>query len=359
MKQNKTIIFALIILLFSSCKTKPTVVDNSTIFLQPKYAKGFFVKEDNSNYYIHIVNPSDTSEKVSKIQLRKSKIKKDNKIVCFSTTHIAFCDGIGCIDNICGIPDTSNYNQVDIFRKFKNKIETVTLANSPKVEKILALEPDFITTSEYQKSDFLSIENADIKSIPILEYLETHSLGRAEWLKLFAFLLDELELADEICEQIFDRYNKLADSQKDNAYKPKIFDCMEYHGYWYAAGGRSYISSFYNDAGFEYIFADDKHAGSFPVSSEVALSVGAATEFWRIVFPSRFEITMNDIVNNNHLYKNFLSVKNGKVIVCNPSTTQYYIEDILEPDVVLADFINCKIGNDAMNKYYKLLCDEE
>ncbi|MDR2083757.1 MAG: ABC transporter substrate-binding protein [Bacteroidales bacterium] len=355
MKLYKIITVCIIGILLSSCKTKISVEDKSSVFLQPEYAKGFIIMEDRNNYFIHIINPSDTNEIVAKIQLGKSDIKKENKLVCFSTTHIAFCDKIGHINNICGIPDTSNYNKVDIFRKLNKQTEIITLANNPKIEKIISLQPDFITTSEYQKSNFLSLENAGIKCIPVLEYLETHPLGRAEWLKLFAFLFGEIDFADKICEDIFKRYNELADEQEYIPDKPAIFDCMEYHGYWYAAGGKSYIASFYRDAGFEYIFADDKHAGSFPVSSEIAIAEGATTEFWRIVFPSRFEVTLDDITKQNHLYKHFLSVKTGKVIVCNPSITQYYIEDILEPEIVLSDFINCRTGNDGENKYYKLL----
>ena len=358
MKLSKTpiIIVALCCVFISSCKTKTsTSPDDSKIFLKPEYAKGFLIKEDGTNYYIHIINPADTNELVAKIELRKDEIKRDNKLVCFSTTHIAFCDKIERINNICGIPDTNYYNKVDIFRKLKQEVEIITLANSPKTEKIISLMPDFITTSEYQKSNFLSLENAGIKCIPILEYLETHPLGRAEWLKLFAFLFDELELANEICTGIFKRYNDIAAEQRNITTKPSIFDCMEYHAYWYAAGGRSYIAAFYKDAGFDYIFADDTHAGSFPISSEIAIAKGAATEFWRIVFPTNTELVIDDVINQNYLYKSFSAVKSGKVIACNPSTTQYYIEDILEPEVVLQDLINCRLGDDAGGMYYRLL----
>lgn len=358
MKIRNLIALMLMFSLVTSCVNKNHLKNDGEIYLYPEYAKGFYVTKSSSGDYILIVrNPSDTTQVISRVELKKDDIKDSNTACCFSITHIAFYDRIGCIGNMIGIPDSNMFRGSDILNKIdRNNVKVITLGAGTKTEVILDLNPDFLFTSEYQHADFSTITSAGIKVVPVLEYLENTPLGRMEWIRLFGFLMDREEMALSISDSIIKRYNSLICSDMDDADRPQILDASEYNGYWYAAGGQSYVTAFFRDAGFDYVWKDDIHNGSFAVSPEEALKQGMTVEYWRFVTDcdADMAITLDYVRSSNQYYDKFRSVREGKVIACNPTGSGYYTTGILEPDVVLQDFILARKGVDG-GVYYKLI----
>lgn len=356
-----SVAFFLYLLLLSSCFSNNKAEKSDKVFLYPEYSKGFYIdrNEADDSYLLVIRNPVDTTQIITKIEIEGRELKGDAEAACLSITHLAFCDKIGKLKNITGIPDSVHYLGTEILQHIKKEsVKEITLGNGLKTEVLLSLKPDYLFTSEYQNIDFSTIDMAGIKAIPILEFLEPHPLGRMEWIRLFGFLMNETKLADEISKAVIDNYNSLVVNKMARIIRPTIFDLNEYHGYWYAAGGKSYMAQLYSDAGFDYIWKDDEHNGSFPVSQEVALEKGASTEFWRFVAncPKDTEIDTKYICSLNEYYKTFDAVKKLNVIVCNPSKTDYYVKGVLEPDVILMDLIKAREGErDYDFVYYNLI----
>ena len=79
-------------------------------------------------------------------------------------------------------------------------------------------------------------------------------------------------------------------------------------------------------------------------------------EYWRFVTDcdADMAITLDYVRSSNQYYDKFRSVREGKVIACNPTGSGYYTTGILEPDVVLQDFILARKGVDG-GVYYKLI----
>ena len=358
MKIRTLIALMLMFSLITSCVNKNHFKNDGEIYLYPEYAKGFYVTKSSSGDYTLIIrNPSDTTQVISRVELKKDDIKDSNTACCFSITHIAFYDRIGCIGNMIGIPDSNMFRGSDILNKIDRKnVKIITLGAGTKTEVILDLNPDFLFTSEYQHADFSTITSAGIKVIPVLEYLENTPLGRMEWLRFFGFLMDREEMALSISDSIINKYNSLICRDMDDADRPQILDASEYNGYWYAAGGQSYVTAFFRDAGFDYVWKDDIHNGSFAVSPEEALKQGMTVEYWRFVTDcdADMAITLDYVRSSNQYYDKFRSVREGKVIACNPTGSGYYTTGILEPDVVLQDFILARDGVDG-GIYYKLI----
>ena len=344
-----------------SCKDTSSIENKCTMYFYPRYAKGFYILKENGNndrYVLIIRNPSDTSQLISKIQIDKSKTNKLTTVACFSTTHLAFCDRLGCVKDVVGIPDSEFYLDTEILKKVeKNHAREITMASGTKTEMILELHPDYVFTSQYHNVDFTTIESEKITIVPVLEYLETHPLGRMEWVRLFGFLLDRDSIAKSVSNNIIENYNNIVSNNIIKSNRPKIIDLNEYNGYWYASGGKSYMAKLYEDAGYDYVWKDDIHNGSFPVSMEDALEKGMKTEYWRYVADcSRTTVVDKKlIVSLNDYYKLFRATLEGKIIACNPLVSGYYIEGVLEPDFVLKDFISARDSTLEKNytpKYY-------
>lgn len=362
---NRLLLVATVVLsclfMSTSCFNRSNVDKPNQIFLYPEYSKGFYVNrsEADDSYLLVIRNPLDTTQIVSEIIIDGDDLKGNVKAACLSITHLAFCEKIGKLENMIGIPDSAHYIGTGILQHVeKESVKEITLGNGLKTEVLLSLKPDYLFTSEYQNIDFSTIDMAGIKAVPILEYLEPHPLGRMEWIRLFGFLMNETKLADKISETVAENYNSLVVNKMARIIRPTIFDVNEYHGYWYAAGGKSYMAQLYADAGFDYIWKDDEHNGSFPVSQEVALEKGASTEFWRFVAncSEDTEIDTKYICSLNEYYKTFDAVKKLNVIACNPSKTDYYVSGVLEPDVILMDLIKAREGEkDYDYVYYGLI----
>lgn len=358
MKFNNSFVFLCLLLIITACDTRNTYNDEQVV-LRPIYAKGFLVTKDDDNYHIIIRNPSDTTQVVSDTYIPVDSMSTSGKSACFSTTHLAFLDKIGHIEDVVGIPDSSYFIYSSVFKKLnKSAIKEVTLGGGTRIEVLLALRPKYVFMNEFNSDDYATIKSSKLTVLPVLEYLETHPLGRMEWIKFFGFLFCEDSTANVLYNTIVEEYNLYASKYKNETVKPQIADLIEYNGYWYTSGGKSYMAKFYQDAGFDYVWKDDNHVGSFAVSPETAITVGAKTEYMRYVTQYTAEITTDYFNNLNDYYRNFKAVKAKKVIVCNAMYTPYYIEDVVEPDIVLKDFIFAQGGMQDETytpKYYKII----
>ncbi|MGI6718823.1 MAG: ABC transporter substrate-binding protein [Bacteroidales bacterium] len=346
----------ILVIFLLGCKNN--ISEENNLKFETKYAKGFVIYDADSIYNVIIRDPADTAKLLSKITLPKKELNNKNKIACFSTTHIAFMEKVGFIDKIIGIPDINYYKDADILNRMNlDNVEQITLGVNAKNEIIINLSPDFITITGFEYQNNNGLAAAGLKIIPIVEYLEQTALGRAEWIKIFGLLLGEYKKASDVFNEIEHNYLTLIEKYSlevdENA---TICDFMEYQGYWYSSGGQSYIANLYKDAGFNYIYKDNENSGSFSVDLETAITKGSETEYWRVMTSSPHKVKLSDITSQNDYYQYFKAVKNNKIIYCNTSKSPYYIEDVVEPEIILQDLINARLHkNIGEGKYYNLI----
>ena len=80
--------------------------------------------------------------------------------------------------------------------------------------------------------------------VPILEYAERTSLGRAEWMKVFAWMVDDqaLERANEAFDEITDRYQQIQQEPLPTSDSLRVFTGSVDQGKWTAPSGNSFIA---------------------------------------------------------------------------------------------------------------------
>lgn len=120
-----------------------------------------------------------------------------------------------------------------------------------------------------------------IASVESGEWMESHPLGRAEWMLFYGALIDALPLADSLFRSIEQNYLQIRDTLKISAApKRTAFSGAPWQGIWHIPGGRSYVARLMQDAGLQYLWADDTTEGSLSLSPEAVLARAQNADLW-------------------------------------------------------------------------------
>ena len=155
--------------------------------------------------------------------------------------------------------------------------------------------------------------------IPVLvdhSSMEAHPLGRCEWIKLYAAILNEEEKAEEL----FDEQAKCLDSlsEASSTGKTAAFFHISSSGFVVARRTGDYVSRMIELSGGDYIFKNlgDPKKASSTVTVEMEGFYSAAKEADFIFYNSTIggEIkSMQEFLSLNSLLGNFKAVKNNNV----------------------------------------------
>lgn len=149
-------------------------------------------------------------------------------------------------------------------------------------EQLLRQKPEVLLASTGQDAAAFAskLEKVRIPILQVGDYLESHPLGRAEWSKLTGALVGKTAWVDSEFNSIVHNYQQLKQLGTKTTHGPSILWGSTYMGSWYIAGGQSYQAQMMRDAGGRYIFDDDSHASSVPMTTEQVLKKGADAELW-------------------------------------------------------------------------------
>ena len=180
-----------------------------------------------------------------------------------------------------------------------------------------------------QSSPALAIENTGINSspdvkqklttlgIPVLveqSSLETHPLGRNEWIKLIGVLMGKEALAAQLFEAQVSRLNAVPGAATG---KTVAYFYVSSKGYVVAPPAGNYVPRMIQLAGASYILSDtDATADGSSVTLEMEQFYATAQAADYIIYNSTIgaELTsLNDLIALNPLLQDFQAVKTGNV----------------------------------------------
>ncbi len=294
-----------------------------------------------------VVLPEGTpSDRIIRVPLKK--------LAATSVTAFSFAWALENAGVICGLADTSYLTDPRI--KSQKQLTQVSSSGQLDYENLLKLQPQYLLASFIPQDQINKLESLGIKSLPFNDFMENDPLGRAEWIKFFALLLDEMPKADRIFDQIAKQYHDLENSLKSINHKPSVFDGDYYGGIWYVSGNESYMAEFYRDAGADYAFGEIESTASMPVDFETVFQAAAKTDYWRIFVSAA--ISYDDLKARDERIAEFKAWKNKKVIYCNTLKANYFSRATIQPQEILADFVHIfhpEILPQRKNKYFHLL----
>lgn len=341
-------------------QTQPTVTADSVHFphkVQAEYARGFRISYHKNYKLIEIIKPFQDQVDTLRYALVPRELSHDvqvegveevaipiESLLATSATHIGLAEMLGAIDIITGMAGADYvYN-----KKVWQGIEEGNITSLPQgelnKEEVLSLDPDLMMISGGQSSQFDNYKvlmDSDINVMVNSEWLETTPLGKAEWVKVLAALLNKEKLANDKFGQVVEEYNRLKAKVDTVDEKPMVINNMPYKGAWFVSGGDSFTAQFLKDAGADYPWYDEHDTGGLRKDFEVVYEVGLKADIW--INPGTAE-SKEDILAKDSRFKDFNPYQTGEIYNNNRRANEsggndYWESGVVHPEILLADYI--------------------
>ena len=240
---------------------------------------------------------------------------------------------------------------------------------APDIERIIALKPEAILVSPFENSGgYGKLDKLHIPIIEAADYMESSPLGRAEWMKFYGTLFGKdknisttvvgkalttvagkaseatlpasCELkADSLFAKIEKEYLKLKAEAGKLPKGLSILTERKTGNVWYVPGGQSTIGILLKDANARYIFSDDKHSGSLPMSPEQILAKGSQVDVWAFKYFGGAPLSQVQLLQEYDGYKALAAFSRGNIYQVDTSTVPYFELTSFHPELLLREFI--------------------
>lgn len=325
----------------------------------------------------------------------------------FIAPHCQLMYELGCQQAIRGVCDLNYINIPDVRKRAasagkassekassgnassgnasaQNSIVDCGSSMAPDIERIIALKPEAILVSPFENSGgYGKLDKLHIPIIEAADYMESSPLGRAEWMKFYGMLFGKdknisttavgkaseaavgkaseatlpasCELrADSLFAQIEKEY---LDLKAEAGKLPKglsILTERKTGNVWYVPGGQSTIGILLKDANARYIFSDDKHSGSLPMSPEQILAKGKQVDVWAFKYFGGAPLSQVQLLQEYDGYKALAAFNRGNIYQVDTSTVPYFELTSFHPELLLREFIILAHGERfGKLKFYK------
>ena len=217
----------------------------------------------------------------------------------------------------------------------------------------LAIESTMIYHSPEVKEQLESFE------IPVLverSSYEEHPLGRLEWIKLYAVLLDKEQKAQDYFDEQIKKLDELDNTE--NTGKTVAFFYITSNGTVNVRKSNDYVSKMIEMAGGNYIFDDSQSDNSLStVNMQMESFYAQAKDADYIIYNSTIDgelKSVDELIKKSDLLKDFKAVKEGNVWCMQKSMfqeTTSVSDFIVDINKILTD----KDADDSQLKYlYRL-----
>ncbi|MEM6454599.1 MAG: ABC transporter substrate-binding protein [Acidobacteriota bacterium] len=273
------------------------------------------------------------------------------RVITTSTTEVGALDALGAIDRLVGVDDPRYLTSAAARARVEaGLVQAVGGASGLDPERVVAAAPDAVFAAGFgprldPRGTFDRLRGAGVPVVAMPSFLETHPLGRAEWIKVVGLLVGDYAKADAFYRAVAERYRALATMGRaagGATTAPRVLTGLPQGDTWFVPGGRSFFAQLLRDAGLRYLWADDDRVGSLPLDLETVLQRAADADVW--IQPglarSLADLTARDPryaalppVAKRQVYNNDLRLGPGG------SSNDYWERGTLRPDEVLADLL--------------------
>ena len=344
-------------LIFScSNKSEKQTIENST----NGYANGFRITEYNVVKKLTVINPWEKAKNISinyfliskgdevPDSLVGKKIIRTpvNRIICLSTTHLAFIDALNETDAVVGISGSQYVSNEKIRKKIKNKdVVDAGYGQNLNYELIVNQQPDLVMVygiGSEVTSYTHKLEELGVPVIMVAEYLEESPLGKAEWIKFVSTVFEKEEEADIFFNEIEQEYVALQKLAEGKADKPKVLTGSPYKDSWWVPGANSYMANLIKDAGGDYLGKENSTHESYVISFEHALAWANEADVWINMgnLGSKQEIHATD-----SRFESFRVFREGKLfnnikLLSEHGGNDFWESGTVYPNLILRDLIS-------------------
>lgn len=243
------------------------------------------------------------------------------RIGCFSTTHATLFHAVNSLEQICLVTTAQDkwYIPEVVQRMERGEITFVGRNTAPDYELIAAAQPQLIIVSaNTMHGGDEVLAQLDQLGIPYLadsQHLENHPLGRAEWAKLVAALLDLEEEADAYFQGEVDKVNAVEASVPQSD-KTTVIQTYVYKGTVYVRNGGDYQTKMLTLAGGDYPFIDLEPESSASTKMTVEDFYVGAADTQVLIYDNTSDTSVSsvaDILEHGEYLADIKAIQDGNV----------------------------------------------
>ena len=268
-----------------------------------------------------------------------------NRAIALSTTHVAMIDQLESSESIVGLSGADFiYSPTIRSRLESGEIKDVGYGQGLDFEAIVRLNPDVVFLYGVEGNVMTTLEKLRDLEIPAVfcgEYLETHPLGKAEWIRFFSLFYNKEEQSAYFFNQIDSAYNALSLIASKVHSKPQVLNGLPWKDTWYMAGGKSFAAKLMEDASGDYLWRDSPSTQALPLDLESVYIRAVNADVW--INPGAAG-SLADILQLDERLGELDVLKMGQVFNNNARVSagggnDYWESGTVRPDLVLADLI--------------------
>ncbi|MEG1559617.1 MAG: ABC transporter substrate-binding protein [Clostridia bacterium] len=285
-----------------------------------------------------------------------------NNIYLVATSAMCLFDALNALNNITlsGTKAEGWYNKNASAAMESGNIKYAGKYNEPDYELImasncaLAIESTMIAHSPDVKE---KLENIGIPVFIDQSSLESHPLGRTEWIKLYAALVNKESDAEQLFNVQTSFLKESGNTKITN--KTVAFFYISTSGHAIVRKSGDYVTKMIELAGGDYIFKNlgDPKTATSTVTLEMEKFYATAKDADFIIYNSTIEgelYSLSELISKNSLLADFRAVQNGNVWC----TRENLFQETTQLGQMIMDINQMLINDDAMlNKFvflYKL-----
>ncbi len=272
-----------------------------------------------------------------------------NRVVCLSSSYIAFLDVIAAADAVVGVSGAQYVSNDTIRARYaRGEVKDVGYDANMNYEMLAGLAPDLVLAYGVAGENVSMTAKLQELGIPIVyvgDYVEQSPLGKAEWLVAFGEMFDKREEAEIRFQSIRDNYLAVCRvvAKADSAGRPRPVVMLNtpYKDTWFMPGDRSYMIRLLEDAGGEYVCRGVDAVESRPISAEAAFLAAEKADVW--LNPGQAK-TLSEVLQLSPRFGDVPAVKRGAVYNNNRRSTpgggsDFWESGAVHPDIVLKDLV--------------------
>lgn len=266
------------------------------------------------------------------------------RIVCMSSSYIAFLRELGAGDRIVGVSGAQFVTDSLVTERWRaGDVADVGYDGNLNYELIASLRPDLMLIYGVGSGEGMLTGKLREMGVPYVfmgEYLEESPLGKAEWIVALSAMLNDGAGIDRF-DSIEEAYNDLKSAAAGVATRPEVMLNAPYRDTWYVPGDRNYMVRLIRDAGGEYVCRGTDSRDTRPVDIEEAYVAMQRADFW---LNTNHYTTLADLLADNPRFAATRAVQRGQVFNNNARSTpaggsDFWESGVVRPDLVLRDLM--------------------
>lgn len=317
-----------------ACTSRPAAPERM------EYARYFSIANDGK---VIVYQPSGASDTLK---------GPFGRFACMSSSYVGYLEAIGADDAAIAVSGKDFLGN----EKVKAQAAEIGYDAALDYEAVLASKPDLFLTYAVSAAEppyVAKLKQLGIRTVVINEHLESHPLGRAEYLKLFGALTGREASADSLFQAVKSRYMQNVQPSATHM----VLINIPYADQWFIPGGESYMTKLIEDAGGKVIGANPGEVQSSVISLETAYSYAQEADFW--LHPG-WCATIGQLKSVNPFFSIFpvqnIQVWNNTLQRTEGGGNRYWETGPARPDLIIEDLTQIFSGEapDSLNYYFRL-----